>query len=110
MLYPAAGTTPTCRRLSPVTRMSLTMLSTNCVHSEASAGSARPGMLLDAVSQPGDLRVDRPAFGHQGADFPVRIDDRDVVAAVIAAATASEVITTAQMRQNRNVRALLSSA
>ena len=61
--------------------MSLTMLSTNCVHTEASVRSARLGLLLDAVGQLGDLRVDRPAFGHQGADFPVGIDDRDVVAA-----------------------------
>jgi len=44
-------------------------------------GSARSGLLLDAVGQLGDLRVDRPAFGHQGADFPVGVDDRGVVAA-----------------------------
>ena len=59
------------------------MLSTNCVHSEASAGSARSGLLLDAVGQLGDLGVNRPAFGHHGADFPVGIDDRGVVAALI---------------------------
>ncbi len=107
------------------------------------------GLLLDAVGQLGDLRIKRPACGHQGADFPVRIDDRGVVAALImlmkslvnsselayptfrpdqvkdpkclhnsmcrirsaiATATAGEVITTAQMRQSRNVRTLVSNA
>src|SRR5271157_929348 len=65
----------------PVIRMSSTMLSTNCAHSDAQVGSARSGLLLDAVGQLGDLRVYGPAFGHQGADFPVGIDDRGVVAA-----------------------------
>ena len=62
--------------------MSNTMLSTNCVHSHAPAGSARSGMPLDAVGQLGDLRIYGPAFGHQGADFPVGIDDRGVVTPV----------------------------
>ena len=41
------------------------------------------GLLLDGLGQLGDLRLDRPAFGDQGADFPVGIDDRGVVAALI---------------------------
>ena len=54
-----------------------------CIARCVCAGSARSGLLLDAVGQLGDLRVDGLAFGHQGADFPVGIDDRGVVAALI---------------------------
>ena len=59
------------------------MLSTNCAHSVAPAGSARPCLLLDAVGQLGDLRVDRPVLCHEGADFPVGVDDGGVVAVLI---------------------------
>jgi hypothetical protein len=59
------------------------MLSTNCAHSERSAGSARARLLLDAVGYLGDLRVDRPALRHQGADLPVGVDDGGVITILI---------------------------
>src|SRR5689334_24187404 len=69
----------------PVFRNSSTTLSTNCVHSNARANrrarSAGARLLLDPVGQLGDLRVDRPALGHQRADLPVGVDDGGVVAA-----------------------------
>jgi hypothetical protein len=45
------------------------------------AGSPGQRLLLDPVGELGDLVVNRPALGHQGADFLVRVHDRGVVAA-----------------------------
>jgi len=54
-----------------------------CTRQPCSSGRRSSGsrLLLDPVGELGYLGVDGPAFGHQGADLAVRVDNGGVVAA-----------------------------